>query len=131
MHDASLGTVGSTVTLTTVGVPTPQASKTTVARAEAPRLLQYNWGGGEIRWELEPSDGGTRLTLWHSIDRRYIAMGAAGWHIAFDILDRRLSGTPISRIVGVEAMKFDGWQRLHREYAQQFDDHADGEGRSH
>src|SRR3989442_5523987 len=38
-------------------------------------------------------------------------MGAAGWHICFDVLDHLLSGTPIDRIVGGEAMKF-GWQRL-------------------
>ena len=27
---------------------------------------------------------------------------------------------PIGRIVGPEAMKFDGWQRLNAEYARQF-----------
>jgi len=74
-----------------------------------------------MRWELETNDGGgTRLTLWHSIDRRYIAMGAAGWHICLDTLDHLLSGTPIGRIVGPAAMRFSGWQRLHAEYAQQF-----------
>jgi hypothetical protein len=30
------------------------------------------------------------------------------------------SRTPISRIVGGEAMKFGGWQRLNAEYAMQF-----------
>ena len=72
-----------------------------------------------MRWELEPLAGGTRLTLWHNIDRRYIAMGAAGWHICFDVLDRFLAGQPIDRIVGGEAMKF-GWKRLNGEYAKQF-----------
>jgi hypothetical protein len=72
-----------------------------------------------MRWELEASDGGTRLTLWHNIDRRFIAMGAAGWHICFDVLDRLLGGTPIGRIVGPAVMKFGGWQRLHAEYAKQ------------
>ena len=47
-------------------------------------------------------------------------MGAAGWHICFDVLDRLLDGQPIGRIVGGDAMKFDGWQRLNAEYAQQF-----------
>ncbi len=47
-------------------------------------------------------------------------MGAAGWHICFDVLDRLLAGQPIGRIVGLEAMKFDGWQRLNAEYATQF-----------
>lgn len=118
--DGSLGTAGTTVKLTAVGTPTPQISQTTVTRADAPKVLEYNWGGNDIRWELEPSDNGTRLTLWHNIDRRYIAMGAAGWHICFDVLDRLLSGSPLGRIVAGEAMKF-GWPRLNSEYARQFD----------
>ena len=40
--------------------------------------------------------------------------------ICFDVLDRLLSGNPIGRIAGAEVMKFDGWQRLHKEYANQF-----------
>src|SRR5260370_42354898 len=112
--DGSLGTVGSKVNLTWVGTPTP--IETTVTRADAPKLLEYS----DIRWELEAFGGGTRLTLWHNIDRRFISWGAAGWHICFDVLDRLLSGTPIGRIVGGEAMKFEGWQRLCAEYARQF-----------
>ncbi|HZF26053.1 MAG TPA: SRPBCC family protein, partial [Steroidobacteraceae bacterium] len=42
--DGSLGTTGSTVKLTTVGAPTPQVSETKVTRADAPKLLEYNWG---------------------------------------------------------------------------------------
>ena len=118
--DASLGTVGTTVKLTTVGAPTPQVSKTRVTRADAPKVLEYNWGGFDIRWELEALDGGTRLTLWTSINRRFIAMGAAGWHICFDVLDHLLSGQPIARPVGPEARKSPGFQRLHAEYAKLF-----------
>lgn len=118
--DRSLGAVG-TAKLSTVGAPTPYVSETHVKRAEAPKVLEYSWGEQDLRWELEPLGGsGTRLTLWHNIDRRFIAMGAAGWHICFDVLDHLLTGQPIGRIVGPEAMKFDGWQRLHAEYAKQF-----------
>ena len=118
--DGSLGTVGTTVKLTTVGAPTPHVTETTVTRAEAPKVLEYNWGGNDMRWQLEALGGGTRLTLWTSIDRRFISMGAAGWHVCLDVLDRLLSGSPIGRIAGVEAMKFGGWQRLNAEYAKQF-----------
>jgi hypothetical protein len=90
-----------------------------VTRADAPEVLEYNWGDHEMRWLLEASDEGTRLTLWTNIGRRFIAMGAAGWHICFDVLDHLLSGTPLGRVVGSEAMKF-GWQRLNAEYAEQF-----------
>jgi uncharacterized protein YndB with AHSA1/START domain len=118
--DGSLGTVGTGVKLTAVGAPTLNVSETTVTRAEAPNVLEYNWGGNDLRWELGPLGTGTRLTLWHNIDRRYISMGAAGWHICFDVLDRLLSGAPIGRTVGPDAVKFAGWQRLNAEYAKQF-----------
>jgi len=111
--DGNLGTVG-TVKLTWVGTPTPQ--ETRVTRADAPKVLEYS----DTRWELEAFGGGTRLTLWHNIDRRFISWGAAGWHICFDVMDRLLSGTPIGRIVGTDVMKFGGWHRLTAEYAKQF-----------
>jgi uncharacterized protein YndB with AHSA1/START domain len=117
--DGNLGTPGATVKLSTVGAPTPQVSETMVTRAEAPRLLEYSWGGNDLRWQLEPVSGGTRLTLWHNIDRRFISWGAAGWHICLDVLDRSLAGQPIGRMVGPETMKFPGWQRLTVEYAKQ------------
>ena len=112
--DGNLGTVGATVNLTWVGTGRPQV--TTVTRADAPEVLEY----GDIRWELEALGGGTRLTLWHSIDRRFISWGAAGWHICFDVLERLLAGEPIGRIAGADAVKFGGWQRLTAEYAKQF-----------
>ena len=121
--DRNLGAVGP-AKLSTVG--TPQVSETTVKRAEAPRLLEYSWGGGDLRWELEPLGGGTRLTLWHNIDRRFISWGAAGWHICFDVLERLLAGEPIGRLVGPETMKFGGWQRLNAEYAKQLGVEAPG-----
>jgi uncharacterized protein YndB with AHSA1/START domain len=116
--DRRLDTAGP-VTLSTVGTPTPQVSETRVERSEAPRLLEYSWGGNDIRWELEAVGDGTRLTLWHNIDRRFVSMGAAGWHICLDVLDRFLAGHAIGRIVAGEAMKF-GWPRLNAEYAKQF-----------
>jgi uncharacterized protein YndB with AHSA1/START domain len=116
--DRSLASVGP-VKLSTVGTPTPQISETQVTRAEAPNLLEYRWGDNDLRWTLEPLGDGTRLTLWHNIDRGFISMGAAGWHICLDVLDRLLAGDPIGRIVGGEAMKF-GWPRLKTEYEEQF-----------
>ncbi|HKF49552.1 MAG TPA: SRPBCC family protein [Terracidiphilus sp.] len=116
--DRSLAVVGP-AKLSLAKSPKQQVFECVVKRAEAPRLLEYNWGEKDLRWELEPLSGGTRLTLWHHIDSRYISWGAAGWHICFDVLDRLLAGDPIGRIVGNDAMKFE-WQRLNAEYAQQF-----------
>ena len=116
--DRSLAAVGP-VTLSTVGMPTPQISETRVTRAEAPHLLEYRWGDNDLRWQLESFGGGTRLTLWHNIDRGFISMGAAGWHICLEVLDRLVADDRIGRIVGGEAMNF-GWPRLYAEYTKRF-----------
>lgn len=110
--DTGLGQVGA-VNLTWTG--TARTSHTEVTRAEAPHLLEV----GDMRWVLETAGSGTRLTLWHSIDHRFVAWGAAGWHIAFDVLDRLLAGEPIGRIAGSEAARL-GWQQLVSEYSLQF-----------
>jgi uncharacterized protein YndB with AHSA1/START domain len=115
--DRSLAAAGP-VKLSTVG--TPQVSEATVKRAEAPRVLEYNWGGGDLRWELEPVASGTRLTLWHNIDKNFVSWGAAGWHVCFDVLDHLLARDPIGRIVAGDALKLEGWKRLTVEYGKQF-----------
>ena len=118
--DRAMGATGATVKLTTVGAPSPNVTETTITRAEAPNLLEYNWGGGDVRWQLEAASGGTRLTLWASINRGFISMGAAGWHICIDVMDHLLGGDAIGRMAGMEVMKFEGWQRLNAEYAKLF-----------
>lgn len=113
--DRNLATAGP-VKLVTVGAP-QAPSACTVTRSDAPKLLELTWGGNELRWELEPLEDGTRLTLWTVIPPKFITWGAAGWHLCFDVLDRLLAGQPIGRIVGPEAMKFD-WSRLNTEYGE-------------
>lgn len=125
--DGNLGVAGAKVNLSTVGSPTPHVSEAKVTKADAPNVLEYTWGEFQTRWELEATARGTRLKLWTRIDRRYIAMGAAGWHIAFDVLEHLLDDDPIGRITGPDAMKFEGWQRLTKEYARQFTEDTSGE----
>jgi hypothetical protein len=112
--DGNLDSLGATVKLTWTG--TQRVSEAIVTRADRPSILEF----GDMRWELEPLGSGTRLTLWHSIDRRFIVWGAAGWHISLDVLDRLLAGTPIGRIAGADSMRLTAWHRLTAEYAQQF-----------
>jgi uncharacterized protein YndB with AHSA1/START domain len=112
--DGKLDRPGATVKLTWVG--TANAYDVQVTRAEPPRVLEF----GDIRWKLEPLGGGTRLTLWHNIDRRFIAWGTAGWHVSLEVLDHLLAGTPIGRAAGADPAKNAGWQRLVVEYAKLF-----------
>jgi uncharacterized protein YndB with AHSA1/START domain len=118
--DGSLARTGAKVKLTTVNAPKPHVTETTVQRAEPMKTLVFNWGGNDMRWNLERIDDGTRLTLWTSINRHFIAMGAAGWHLCLDVLDHLLDGDPIGRIAGPDAMKVHGWPQLLAGYAQQF-----------
>jgi len=112
--DGSLARSGDAVRLTWTG--TTNSFEITVTQADPPRLLEY----GDMRWELEPLGSGTRLTLWHSIDRRFVTWGAAGWHIALDVLQRFLDGKPVGRIAGANARNSQGFQRLVADYAKQF-----------
>ncbi|HVY95131.1 MAG TPA: SRPBCC domain-containing protein [Bryobacteraceae bacterium] len=112
--EGSLDTPGKTVKLKWIGAPA--AIDTDVKHVDPPKALEF----GDIRWELDPVGGGTKLTLWSTIDRRFVAWGAAGWHISLDVLGELLDGNPIGRLAGPDAMKFAGWQRLTQEYGAQF-----------
>jgi hypothetical protein len=111
--DRNMGTVGP-VKISWIG--TDRVLEQKITRADAPKVLEYD----NTRWELEPLGTGTRLTLWSNIDRRFISWGAAGWHVAFDVLDRLLGGTPIGRMTSADAMKMAAWHRLVADYAKQF-----------
>lgn len=111
-----LGEPGST-TLTMVDgddrVPMPAV----VTEAVAPEVLEYTWGEDRLRWQLEPSADGTRLTLRHTVTKPDLdAKLAAGWHICFGVLDHLLAGDPIGVIRGRDAMNH-GWEELREGYA--------------
>jgi uncharacterized protein YndB with AHSA1/START domain len=92
----------------------------TVRNAVEPRLLEYTWGDDVLRWELEPTEDGTRLTLRHTLAKPDMdAMVAAGWHICLAVLARLLAGDPVGVIRGQDAMNH-GWEQLRAGYAAMF-----------
>jgi uncharacterized protein YndB with AHSA1/START domain len=116
--ERNLETAGP-VLLTTAGTPSVDTIDATVTLAVRPRVLEYKWGSDVLRWDLEPTGPGTRLTLHHTVaDRGWLSKVAAGWHICLDVAERALDGDPPGRIVG-EAAKQIGWERLNAEYAEQ------------
>jgi uncharacterized protein YndB with AHSA1/START domain len=118
--DRDLGRAGA-ATLLMAGGPEPEAMASTVLVAERPRVLEYLWGEDRLRWELEATATGTRLTLRHTVqDRGWLAKVAAGWHICVDVAERWLDGAPVGRIVAEEAMQH-GWQRLCDAYTQRLE----------
>jgi uncharacterized protein YndB with AHSA1/START domain len=115
--DRDLGGAGPAM-FTMLGGEEAESSAAEVLRAEPPALLIYDWGGDLMRWELEPTGEGTRLTLRHTVrDRTWVPMVAAGWHICLDVADLLLDGDPIGSIVADEAKEF-GWDDLRDGYAE-------------
>ena len=114
--DRDLGRTGA-ATLTMAGGDGSEVSQVVVRHAEPERLLEYTWDQDLLRWELEPTPTGTRLTLRHTVeDPEWIPRVASGWHICIDVADLMLSGRAVGRIVAEEA-KAHGWEDLHAAYA--------------
>ena len=117
--DRDLGATGDT-TLTMIDGDTRMPLPATVRRADPPVLLEYSWGDDVLRWELAPTDGGTRLTLRHTLAKPdQDAMIAAGWHLCVAVLARLLDGDPVGVIRGQNALEY-GWEGLRDGYADMF-----------
>lgn len=95
-----------------------EASMADVLEVESGRLLVHYWGDNLLRWELETTESGTRLTLRHSAtEKGWLPVFAAGWHMCLVVADRLLAGRPVGPIVGM-ATKDYGWDQLHDQYAE-------------
>lgn len=118
--DRNLSSTGPAL-LTMAGGGPSEPMSIRVRDAEVPKLLVYEWGGDLLRWELERTPNGTRLTLCHTLsDKSMLPKVAAGWHICIDVAERSLAGEPIGRIVG-EAARDYGWGELNDAYAKKLD----------
>ncbi|MFG1610798.1 SRPBCC domain-containing protein [Actinoplanes sp. NPDC049265] len=116
---APLDATGET-TLTMIDGDTKVDLPAFIRVADEPRLLEYSWGLDLLRWELEPIETGTRLTLrHHSPERGLEAMVAAGWHLCLMVCDQLIGGYAVGVIRGVEA-KDHGWDGLRDGYAKLF-----------
>src|SRR4051794_29468206 len=66
-----------------------------VVELDPPRRFTFTWGTEELRFTLEPEDGGTacRLSFIHILDEENTAArNAAGWHVCLDGLATHLDG---------------------------------------
>ncbi len=106
------------VTLTMIDGDTSMALASSVRRAEPPTLLEYLWDTDVLRWELEPTLSGTRLTLSHTLDDKEMGPKvAAGWQLCLVVAERLMDGDPVGVIRGRDAMDH-GWERLRDAYAE-------------
>jgi uncharacterized protein YndB with AHSA1/START domain len=114
--DRDLSSPGD-VTLTMIDSDSPTDLQCKVTHAEPTTLLEHSWGDATLRWQLTPTDSGTRLTLHQTTpDKGMISKAAAGWHLCLRVAELLLDGDPIDPIRGDDAMNY-GWEELNKAYA--------------
>lgn len=101
--------------------PDDEPSDAEVLVAQEPVELIHRWGDAILGWSLEAGDeASSTLTLEQAFDDESFGPdGAAGWHVCLDVLDARLQGRDLDRIVGQDAVA-SGWQQLRDAYAELF-----------
>ncbi len=66
-------------------------------RNEPPTLLEYEWLGEILSWEITGTANGCRLVFTNIVsDRDTAAPAAAGWEAGLEVVDAQLNGTPIT-----------------------------------
>jgi uncharacterized protein YndB with AHSA1/START domain len=117
--DRSLARPGdATLTMFAGADEEADALPASVTRAEPPRLLEYTLGTDLLRWELEPRDPGTRLTLSHTVaGPDWVPKVAAAWHLCLAVAELFLAGRPVTPIRGEDAIEH-GWEALREAYAE-------------
>jgi uncharacterized protein YndB with AHSA1/START domain len=73
----------------------------TITELREPEVLAYTWNEGKtdslVRFELEPDNGGTRLTLRHTFEGDVaLSSYGGGWHHHLELLIAQVTGTPIA-----------------------------------
>ncbi|MFD9461099.1 SRPBCC family protein [Streptomyces sp. NPDC060027] len=106
---------GGTITFT--GDPNMPESTGRVLAVDPPRHLSFEWGGDELRFDLEVLDGGrTRFTLTNVLDERNTAArNGAGWEVCLTALDAAARG---ERSGGPHAGGNAPWKEIYRRYVE-------------
>jgi len=79
---------------------------------QPPSVLEFKWGEDILRFELQPVEDGTLLTLYDTFDKLgRAARDAAGWHVCLDILELHLLG-------GDPPDQGRAWKDVHAQYVE-------------
>lgn len=72
---------------------------------DPPHVFEWTWDTDVLRWELEPTDDGTRLTFttWLGPDPEGTANAAAGYHVCLDQLTELLDSGTAGPLVEADA----------------------------
>ncbi|MET8131664.1 SRPBCC family protein [Streptomyces sp. NPDC005251] len=104
-------------TITFSGDPNMPESTGRVLAVDPPRHLSFEWGGDELRFDLEAlDDGRTRFTLTNVLaEPNTAARNGAGWEVCLTALDATARG---ERSDGPHAGGNTGWKEIYEAYVE-------------
>ncbi|MHC3467193.1 SRPBCC family protein [Streptomyces sp. 7R007] len=104
-------------TITFGGDPNMPESTGRVLALDEPRHLSFEWGGDELRFDLEALDAGrTRFTLTNVLrSADTAARNGAGWEVCLAALDAWTRG---ERLPGPRAGASAGWKEFYAGYIE-------------
>lgn len=86
---------------------------------EPPEVLELDWGGDLLRFDLAADGAGTVLTLTTVLaDRGTGARTAAGWHVCLDALEHDALGNVAGE--GRGRAPHEAWAPVHAVYVERF-----------
>jgi uncharacterized protein YndB with AHSA1/START domain len=99
------------------GMETEHRLKSRIIQLDPPRLLAFEWGGGDVTFELAQQGAEVLLTVTHRrlSDRNGLLNVSAGWHAHLDVLADRIAGREPGPFWSV-------WSRLKTEYDQRLEE---------
>lgn len=87
-----------------------------VLAVEDERLLEFRWGQGVIKFELEPDGEGSRFVLTETHDDPSMAArNAAGWEMCLEALGAAIQGAALGEYAWAK------WRQLFDRYVQKFE----------
>jgi uncharacterized protein YndB with AHSA1/START domain len=67
-----------------------------ITELDPPRVLAFDWGPENLRFELRPEPHGCLLVFTNTLDdRSKLARVGAGWHLCLDLLEAELDGRAV------------------------------------
>lgn len=93
-------------------VPDVMDEKLEIMEYEAKSVLEFDWFGDVIRFELHPKNEGCALILLEKVKTitEQTKKDLAGWHVCLDVIIALLDGEPIQRD--------DEWKYWHEKYTE-------------
>ncbi|WP_042475654.1 SRPBCC family protein [Bacillus ndiopicus] len=78
------------------------------------KAFAFEWGNDHVRFELQPVDTGTVLTLTETIQEltEHTPKDLAGWHICLQLFDGVLQGA------GEQEFPMEDWQQYYEKYKE-------------